>query len=312
MYVNESQRVPPFIFRHYATFSKFCFKKKFFKKIFKFYFVPSRETVIFQSYRAWKAHFGCLESVFKAFHEYVLSIFRKLCASWALDIAPNLDVPVLFQFEAEHWLGSYLVQFSLDQFWLSKNNSGCETLFSLHILLEIQCSMVSFYQIQICVFFLIPNEVFCFTNDFLEGEELFFQGTRRQGTSEVQGFLWFQSFQSFPKEATRYFFRTVFFYHFFLLLQPCIHVIEVCSFSGYSLEIAPHRRKNPVKSTTSHFNLAWLCLQHIEVNFLLFFHSAETFKIHSHDFEKPAFGFHRTNESFHSRNHDVTHGFCNC
>ena len=52
--------------------------------------------MIFQSYRAWKAHFGCLESVFKAFHEYVLSIFRKLCASWALDIAPTLDVPVLF------------------------------------------------------------------------------------------------------------------------------------------------------------------------------------------------------------------------
>ena len=35
MYVNESQRVPPFHF-----------------SIFKFYFVPSRETVIFQSYRA--------------------------------------------------------------------------------------------------------------------------------------------------------------------------------------------------------------------------------------------------------------------
>ena len=52
MYVNESQRVPLFIFRHYATFSKFFFKKFFFKKIFKFYFVPSRETVIFQSYRA--------------------------------------------------------------------------------------------------------------------------------------------------------------------------------------------------------------------------------------------------------------------
>ena len=51
MYVNESQRVPLFIFRHYATFSKFFFKKNF-KKIFKFYFVPSRETVIFQSYRA--------------------------------------------------------------------------------------------------------------------------------------------------------------------------------------------------------------------------------------------------------------------
>ena len=55
-YVNESQRVPLFIFRHYATFSKFFFKKFFFKnfffKIFKFFFVSSRETVIFQSYRA--------------------------------------------------------------------------------------------------------------------------------------------------------------------------------------------------------------------------------------------------------------------
>ena len=89
---------PLFIFRHYATFSKF-FSKKNFQKIFKFHFVPSRETVIFQSYRAWKAHFGCLESVFKAFHEYVLSMFRKLCASWALDIAPTLDVPVLLVFE---------------------------------------------------------------------------------------------------------------------------------------------------------------------------------------------------------------------
>ena len=41
---------PLFIFRHYATFSKF-FSKKFFSKKF-LNFVPSRETVIFQSYRA--------------------------------------------------------------------------------------------------------------------------------------------------------------------------------------------------------------------------------------------------------------------
>ena len=92
---------PLFIFRHYATFSK-LFSKKNFKTIFKLYSVPSRETVIFQSYRAWKAHFGCLESVFKAFHEYVLSIFRKLCASWALDIVPTLDVPVLFKFQCQN------------------------------------------------------------------------------------------------------------------------------------------------------------------------------------------------------------------
>ena len=99
---------PLFIFRHYATFSKFFFKKKIFKKFSNF--VPSRETVIFQSYRAWEAHFGCLESVFKAFHEYVLSIFRKLCASWALDIAPTLDVPVLFFFrlQSSHWSVHFL------------------------------------------------------------------------------------------------------------------------------------------------------------------------------------------------------------
>ena len=92
MYVNESPRVPPF------HFLALC-------DIFKFYFVPSREPVIFQSYRAWKSHFGCLESVFKAFHEYVLSIFRKLCASWALDIAPTLDVPVLLGFSVTQKLG---------------------------------------------------------------------------------------------------------------------------------------------------------------------------------------------------------------
>ena len=72
---------PLFIFRHYATFSKFFskifFKKKFQKNFQKFFCFQSRK-VIFQSYRAWKAHFGCLESVFKAFHEYILGIFRKL------------------------------------------------------------------------------------------------------------------------------------------------------------------------------------------------------------------------------------------
>ena len=49
-YVNESQRVPLFIFWHYATFSKF-FSKIFFKKIIKFSCFPSGK-VIFQSYRA--------------------------------------------------------------------------------------------------------------------------------------------------------------------------------------------------------------------------------------------------------------------
>ena len=86
---------PRFIFRHYTTFSKF-FSKKNFQKNFQNFFCFQSGKVIFQSYRAWKEHFVCLESVFKAFHEYILGIFRKLCAFWALDIAPTLDVPVLF------------------------------------------------------------------------------------------------------------------------------------------------------------------------------------------------------------------------
>ena len=51
-YVNKSQRVPPFHFSALCDIFEVFSKKKIFKKIFKFYFVPSRETVIFQSYRA--------------------------------------------------------------------------------------------------------------------------------------------------------------------------------------------------------------------------------------------------------------------
>ena len=51
-YVNESQRVPLFIFRHYATFSKFFFKKKFKKKNFQNILCFQSGKVIFQSYRA--------------------------------------------------------------------------------------------------------------------------------------------------------------------------------------------------------------------------------------------------------------------
>ena len=82
----------------FQSFFKKKLSKKFFSKNFsKFFLFPVESgKVIFQSYRAWKAHFGCLESVFKAFHEYILGIFRKLWAFWALDIAPTLDVPVLF------------------------------------------------------------------------------------------------------------------------------------------------------------------------------------------------------------------------
>ena len=56
-YVNESQRVPLFICRHYATFSKFfqkkIFKKKFSKNFSKLFLFPVESgKVIFQSYRA--------------------------------------------------------------------------------------------------------------------------------------------------------------------------------------------------------------------------------------------------------------------
>ena len=51
MYVNEAQRVPLFHFSALCDIFEVFFKKKIFKKIFKFCFVP-RETVIFQSYRA--------------------------------------------------------------------------------------------------------------------------------------------------------------------------------------------------------------------------------------------------------------------
>ena len=54
------------------------FSKKIFQKKFQIFFCFQSRKVIFQSYRAWKAHFGCLESVFKASHEYILGIFRKL------------------------------------------------------------------------------------------------------------------------------------------------------------------------------------------------------------------------------------------
>ena len=39
-YVNESQRVPLFIFRHYATFSKFFSKNFFSKKFSKIFLFP--------------------------------------------------------------------------------------------------------------------------------------------------------------------------------------------------------------------------------------------------------------------------------
>ena len=66
---------PLFIFRHSATFFERKKYEVFFKK--SFFCSQSAKKVIRQSHRAWKAHFGCLETVFKAFHEYVLGIFKK-------------------------------------------------------------------------------------------------------------------------------------------------------------------------------------------------------------------------------------------
>ena len=84
---------PPFHFSAlcdvFEVFSKKKFQKIFFRKNFQNFFCFQSGKVIFQSYRAWKAHFGCLESVFKAFHENILGIFRKLCAFWALDYSAD-------------------------------------------------------------------------------------------------------------------------------------------------------------------------------------------------------------------------------
>ena len=89
--------------RFRSFFKKKISKKNFSKKFSNFFLFPVESgKVIFQSYRACKAHFGCLESVFKAFHEYILGIFRKLWAFWALDIAPTLDVPVLLFFSVDN------------------------------------------------------------------------------------------------------------------------------------------------------------------------------------------------------------------
>ena len=91
-YVNESQRAPLFIFRHYAAFSKFFSKKNFknffSKKISKFF---SKKISNFFLFPVGKSDFPVISSMKgtlwvsrkcfqKAFHEYILGIFRKLCA----------------------------------------------------------------------------------------------------------------------------------------------------------------------------------------------------------------------------------------
>ena len=137
--------------RHFQSF----FQKNFFKKIFKFYFVPSRETVIFQSYRAWKAHFGCLQSVFKAFHEHVLSIFRKLCASWALDIAPTLDVPVLLNISIVKQIGWFINLCNLDN---ERFNfiSACSFIFCSSVFVLVSSLRFGYIQCNLFGLFL-PN-----------------------------------------------------------------------------------------------------------------------------------------------------------
>ena len=92
MYVNESQRVTPFHFSALCDIFEVFFQKKIFQKNFQILFCSQSGNSDFPVISSMK---GWLESVFKTSHEYVLSIFRKLCASWALDIAPTLDVPVL-------------------------------------------------------------------------------------------------------------------------------------------------------------------------------------------------------------------------
>ena len=93
----NSKGSPFFIFRHYATFLDRKKVRTFFEKIF----VPSRGKSDFPGMSSMKGHFGCLETVFQAFHEYVLGIFKKFWAFSALDIAPTSDVLVLLVFRLE-------------------------------------------------------------------------------------------------------------------------------------------------------------------------------------------------------------------
>ena len=79
-YVNESQRVPPFHFSAlcdvFEVFFKNFFQKNFQKNFQKFLFPVEKSD--FPVISSMKGTLGCLESVFKAFHEYILGIFRKL------------------------------------------------------------------------------------------------------------------------------------------------------------------------------------------------------------------------------------------
>ena len=87
MFINP-KRSHFYIFRHYATISE---RKKNTNPIFSknFRFVSRWEKAVSESHQAWMAPFGCLETVFWAFHKYFLGIFQKLCAFWALDKAPT-------------------------------------------------------------------------------------------------------------------------------------------------------------------------------------------------------------------------------
>ena len=89
---------PFFIFRHYATFSKFfskkIFSKKNFKKNFKKFFVFSREKW-FPSHIEHERHTLGVSKVFSKLFMNTSWAYLENWAFWALDIAPTLDVPVL-------------------------------------------------------------------------------------------------------------------------------------------------------------------------------------------------------------------------
>ena len=122
-------------------FRSFFFKKKFFKKIFKFYFFPVGK----QSFSSHIEHERHTLGVSKAFHEYVLSIFRKLCASWALDIAPTLDVPVLLNLNELPILPAYQCQKVQSQY--KPQNSA---IFSV-LLEKRQLNQISSWEINVWI-----------------------------------------------------------------------------------------------------------------------------------------------------------------
>ena len=83
--------------RRFRSFFQKCFSKNIFKKIFKNFFVSSREKW-FSSHIEHERHTLGVSKVFSKLFMNTSWAYLENWAFWALDIAPTLDVPVLFFF----------------------------------------------------------------------------------------------------------------------------------------------------------------------------------------------------------------------